>query len=59
MNHDRVKHYVSLAGIVALTAFGAAYLYAVPDPNAQVVLAVIASVAGLGGYSVRNRKKME
>lgn len=56
MDHARVKHYVSVVGIVALAGFGAFYIMSSPEPNATVVLSIVAGIAGLGGYNLKQRQ---
>lgn len=56
MNHSRVKHYVSIVGILALVIVGGVYLTLSPDPNATVILSIVAGIAGLGGYSLKQRQ---
>jgi hypothetical protein len=55
VNHRRVKHYVSIVAILALAAFGAWYLMESTEPRPDVVVAIVASIAGLGGYNLRQR----
>lgn len=59
MNHSKVKHYVSIVGIVMLAVYGAVYLVTVSEPNPGVVIAIVTGIAGLGGYSVRKHKQLE
>ena len=54
--HATVKHYVSIVGIIALVAFGVAYLYSTPDPNPSVVGSIVLGIAGLGGYNLAQRR---
>lgn len=56
MNHNRVKHYVSIVGIVGLLFFGLAYLMYSQNPSATVVLSIVAGIAGLGGYNLKQRE---
>jgi len=59
MNHSKVKHYVSIFGIISLGIFGITYLMYSPEINPTVVLSVIAGIAGLGGYSLRSREELK
>lgn len=55
MDHSIVKHYVSLVAILGLTAFGVTYLEWARQPEQVVIITIIAAIAGLGGYEVRQR----
>jgi len=56
MDHSRVKHYVSIVGILGLACFGAFYLWEIQEPKATIVLAIITAMAGLGGYNLHQRE---
>jgi len=56
MGH-RQRTVVVVAAILASLAFGAAYLATTTEPRATVVLTIIAAIAGLGGYEVRERSR--
>lgn len=55
VDHSRVKHYVSIVGIFSLTVFGGLYVSMIETPRPTVVSLIIASIAGLGGYSVKKK----
>ena len=59
MNATVVKHYVSIVGILALTLLGGIYVVIEPDPRPDVVIAVVAGIAGLGGYSIQKRAQLD
>jgi hypothetical protein len=56
MNHKRVKHYVSIAGIIALLLFGGAYLFTAESVSAEIVALIVTGIAGLGGYNLAQRE---
>jgi len=53
----RQRTAVVVTATVALVAVAGLYLWSVPDPDPGVVLTLIAGIAGLGGYEVRERSR--
>lgn len=48
---------VVVISTLAVAAFGAYYLATVADPQPGVVVTIVAAIAGLGGYEVRERTR--
>ncbi len=46
---------VSVVGIIGLTVFGIVYIRMAPRVDPGVIMTLVAGIAGLGGYQIKQR----